>query len=62
MSVIVVSKNDTIEIWRQKTNLISTEVGDITLLNTVSGLPATDIVSELNARNSLNIGLIVALA
>lgn len=62
MSVIVVAKEDTLDTWRVKTNGISTEVGDITLLNTVSGTPATSIVAELNSRNSLNIGLIVALA
>lgn len=46
MAIVNVPKTDSFDQWRQKTNLLASQVGDITLLMTPI---TTDIVSAINS-------------
>jgi hypothetical protein len=46
MAIVNVPKTDTFDMWRQKTNQISTSVGDLSLLNTVDN---SSIVAAINS-------------
>lgn len=64
MAVVEVVKHDTFDIWRQKTNTISINIGDLNLLTTPS---TSDIVSAINSLNaniddSIRRAVIVSLA
>lgn len=51
MAKVVIDLNDTIAEWRNKDNLISNSIGDLTLLNTTED---SDLVGAIN---SINLGL-----
>lgn len=61
MAITVVNTTDTFEVWRQKTNEISTNLGNIDTLVTFDGSPATSVIDVLNQTNSNNLAMIIAL-
>lgn len=61
MAITVVNTTDTFEVWRQKTNEISSNLGDIDTLVTSDGSPATSVIDVLNQTNSNNLAMIIAL-
>lgn len=63
MAIVTVEKTDTFDIWRQKTNTISINIGDLDLLTTPSATDIVDAINSLmeyaedNTRRSIIIGL-----
>jgi hypothetical protein len=60
MANIIVSGEDTFDEWRQKTNLVSVNTGDITTLNTTDKSSIVNAVNEL--RSSFDSTFVLALA
>lgn len=49
MAQTTVNRSDTFEVWRQKTNVISIDIGDLDLLDPTLG--TSDLVSAINTTN-----------
>jgi len=62
MAVINVPVTDNFEAWRQKTNSIATNVGDLTALNTTDKSSAVSAVNEvLTTVATISVAMSIAL-